>query len=132
MLFQLVLTKCFKSELFLCLPQVGHVIKSCKEPISIAPIPPWAFVILFWKCPTLRPGGLYKNATVGFKTVCKCLTLGSATPKFHFPVYLSYICHIYGPHRAATYFCLEIVRELDLFGSLPVPSPRHVASYPAM
>ena len=50
----------------------------------------------------------------------------------HFPVYLSCICHIYGPHRAATYFCLEIVRELDLFGSLPVPSPRRVASYPAM
>ena len=33
MLFQLVLTKFFKSELFSCLPKVGHVIKSCKEPI---------------------------------------------------------------------------------------------------
>ena len=33
-LFQLVLTKFFKSELFSCLPTVGHVIKSCKEPIA--------------------------------------------------------------------------------------------------
>ena len=33
MLFQLVLTKFFKIELFSCLPKVGHVIKSCKEPI---------------------------------------------------------------------------------------------------
>ena len=32
MVFQLVLTKFFKSELFLCLPKVDHVIKSCKEP----------------------------------------------------------------------------------------------------
>ena len=32
MLFQLVLTTFFKSELFSCLPKVGHVIKSCKEP----------------------------------------------------------------------------------------------------
>ena len=29
-----VLTKFFRSELFSCLPKVGHVIKSCKEPIS--------------------------------------------------------------------------------------------------
>ena len=36
MLFQLVLTKCFKSELFSCLPKVGHVIKSCKEPIMLS------------------------------------------------------------------------------------------------
>ena len=32
MLFQLLLTKVFKSELFSCLPKVDHVIKSCKEP----------------------------------------------------------------------------------------------------
>ena len=32
MLFQLVLTKFFKSELFSCLAKVGHVIKSYKEP----------------------------------------------------------------------------------------------------
>ena len=32
MLFQLVLTRFFKSELFSFLPKVGHVIKSCKEP----------------------------------------------------------------------------------------------------
>ena len=32
MLFQLVLTTFFKSELFSCLPKVGHVIKSYKEP----------------------------------------------------------------------------------------------------
>ena len=32
-LFQLVLTKSFNSELFSCLPKVDHVIKSCKEPI---------------------------------------------------------------------------------------------------
>ena len=31
MLFQLVLTKFFKSELFSCLPKVDHVIKSCKD-----------------------------------------------------------------------------------------------------
>ena len=35
MLFQLVLTKFFKSELLSYLPKVGHVIKSCKEPIQI-------------------------------------------------------------------------------------------------
>ena len=34
MLFQLVLTKFFKVELFSCLPKVDHVIKSCKEPIG--------------------------------------------------------------------------------------------------
>ena len=34
MLFQLVLTKFFKIELFSCLPKVGHVIKSCKETIT--------------------------------------------------------------------------------------------------
>ena len=34
MLFQLVLAKFFKSELFSCLPKVDHVIKSCKEPIE--------------------------------------------------------------------------------------------------
>ena len=33
MLFQLVLTTFFKSELFSCLLKVDHVIKSCKEPI---------------------------------------------------------------------------------------------------
>ena len=33
MLFQLVLTNVFKSELFSCLPKVDHVIKSGKEPI---------------------------------------------------------------------------------------------------
>ena len=32
MLFQLVLTKYFQSELFSCLPKVDLVIKSCKEP----------------------------------------------------------------------------------------------------
>ena len=31
-LFQLVITKCFKRELSLCLPKVDQVIKSCKEP----------------------------------------------------------------------------------------------------
>ena len=31
MLFQLVLTKLFKSELFSWLPKVGQVIKSCKD-----------------------------------------------------------------------------------------------------
>ena len=36
MLFQLVLTKFFKSELFSCLLKVGHLIKSCKEPIERA------------------------------------------------------------------------------------------------
>ena len=36
MLFQLFLTKFFKSELFSCLPTVGHVIKSCKEPIAFS------------------------------------------------------------------------------------------------
>ena len=35
MLFQLVLTKVFKSELFSSLSKVGHVIKSCKEPITL-------------------------------------------------------------------------------------------------
>ena len=45
-----------------------------------------------------------------------------------------------GPHRAATYFCLESVGELDLSGSLfgsfevcfavlPVPSPLRVAPF---
>ena len=41
MLFQLnVLTKFFTSKLFLCLPKVGHMIKSCKEPIrkQISPL----------------------------------------------------------------------------------------------
>ena len=33
-LFQLVLTNFFKSELFSCLPKVDHVIKSCKETIN--------------------------------------------------------------------------------------------------
>ena len=33
MLFQLLLTNFFKSELFSCLPKVDHVMKSCKEPI---------------------------------------------------------------------------------------------------
>ena len=33
-LFQLVLTKFFKSKLFSFLPKVGHLIKSCKEPIG--------------------------------------------------------------------------------------------------
>ena len=33
MLFQLVLAKFFKSELFSCLLKIDHVIKSCKEPI---------------------------------------------------------------------------------------------------
>ena len=37
MLFQLLLTKCFKSELFLCWPKVSHAIKSCKEPIMVLP-----------------------------------------------------------------------------------------------
>ena len=35
MLFQLVPTKFLKSELFSCLPKVGHVIKSYKEPIGV-------------------------------------------------------------------------------------------------
>ena len=34
MLFQLALTKFFKTELFSCLPKVDHVIKSGKEPIN--------------------------------------------------------------------------------------------------
>ena len=34
MLFQLVLTKFFKSKLFLCLPKVNHVINLCKRPIQ--------------------------------------------------------------------------------------------------
>ena len=34
MLLELVLTKFFKRELFSCLPKVGHVIKSCKEPLD--------------------------------------------------------------------------------------------------
>ena len=60
------------------------------QSIPSVPIPPQAFVILFWKsckCPTLGPDGSYNNPTVGFKTVCKCLTSGPATPEFHFPVY---------------------------------------------
>ena len=35
MLFLLVVTKFFKSELFSCLPTVDHVIKSCKEHINV-------------------------------------------------------------------------------------------------
>ena len=42
MLFQLVLTKFFKSELFSCLAKVGHVIKSYKEPI----IAKFAYILL--------------------------------------------------------------------------------------
>ena len=34
MLFQLVVTKFFKSEQFSCLRKIDHVIKSCKEPIK--------------------------------------------------------------------------------------------------
>ena len=34
LLFQLVLTKVFRGELFSCLRKVDHVIKSCKEPIG--------------------------------------------------------------------------------------------------
>ena len=34
MLFQLVLTKFFKSELFSCLPKVDHVIDLCKRPMN--------------------------------------------------------------------------------------------------
>ena len=34
MLFDLALTKFFKSKLFSCLPKVDHVIKSSKEPIE--------------------------------------------------------------------------------------------------
>ena len=34
MLVQLILTKVFKSELLSYLPKVGHVTKSCKEPIQ--------------------------------------------------------------------------------------------------
>ena len=34
-LFQLVVTKFFKSELLSSLSKVGHVIKSCKEPITL-------------------------------------------------------------------------------------------------
>ena len=36
MLFQLLLIKFFKSEMFLYLPKVDHVIKSCKEPFFAA------------------------------------------------------------------------------------------------
>ena len=36
MLFQLALTKFFKSELFSCLPKVAHLIKSCEEPIILS------------------------------------------------------------------------------------------------
>ena len=56
----------------------------------LVPIPPRAFVILFWKsckCPTLSPDGSYNNPTLGFKTVCKCPASGPSIPKFHFPVY---------------------------------------------
>ena len=35
MLFRLALIKFFKSELFSSLRKVGHVIKSCKEPITL-------------------------------------------------------------------------------------------------
>ena len=42
MLFQLVLTKFFKSELFSCLAKVGHVIKSYKAPI----IAKFAYILL--------------------------------------------------------------------------------------
>ena len=34
-LFQLVRTKCFKSELFSCLPKVDHVIKPFKESVRV-------------------------------------------------------------------------------------------------
>ena len=36
MLFQFVLTKFFKSEMFSCLQKVHHVIKSSKEPIVLS------------------------------------------------------------------------------------------------
>ena len=35
MLFQLVQTKCFKSELFSCLPKVDHVINYRKRPVHL-------------------------------------------------------------------------------------------------
>ena len=59
MLFHLVLTKFFKSELFSCLLKVNHVIKSCKEPIqnanhffivfgaSISGFPSWSCMFSF-------------------------------------------------------------------------------------
>ena len=37
MLFQLMLTKFFKSELFSCLPKVDHMINQCKRPIMLNP-----------------------------------------------------------------------------------------------
>ena len=43
MFFQLLLTKCFKSELFSCLLKVDHVICYCKRPIDTNGIPN-----LFW------------------------------------------------------------------------------------
>ena len=46
MLFQLVLTKFFKSELVSCLPKVGYVIKSCKEPIQLTE-PSHSFITFF-------------------------------------------------------------------------------------
>ena len=56
MLFQLVLLKFFKRELFLCLPKVDHVIKSCKEPIDGTPLPRPDFPLL-----PLPPTGAYPS-----------------------------------------------------------------------
>ena len=54
MLFQLVLTKVFKSELFSCLPKVDHVIRSCKTQVFSFRFPHWVMKnVLFPKVITI-------------------------------------------------------------------------------
>ena len=67
MLFQLVLTKFFKSELFSCLPKVDHAIKSCKEPIRLTAtlfmrstaVPLVRFDLVRWKFVSFRQSMRY-------------------------------------------------------------------------
>ena len=57
MLFQLVLTKFFKSELVLCLLKFLHMIKLCKEPFGFPNTVHWIVIYLVDSVPTFKQLG---------------------------------------------------------------------------
>ena len=72
MLFQLVLTKFFKSELVLCLLKFLHMIKLCKEPFGFPNTVHWIVIYLVDSVPTFKQLG--PDGQIGQSKKCQiCL-----------------------------------------------------------
>ena len=124
MLFQLAWTKFFKSELFSCLPPVGHVIKSCKEPILLFSL---LHLLIFFSIffhpqihrPYINPTSTLDSTFFVFNTASRIVKLYTTTTN----------TFLLSPSTTTTTF-LNVFLHYHISIIFPPPPPPHFYCFP--